>query len=74
MSRSDRRNISLRSGARGRLPGLALGHLPDQLERDDPPLRPLPVLGQLPRRELEAEDLAEERLHLFVGEEQVRGR
>ena len=59
--------LALRNPARERLP---LRHLPDELERGDPAVRPLAVLGQLLGRQFEVEDLAEQFARLFVGEEQ----
>jgi hypothetical protein len=51
--------------------GLPLRHLPDELQRGDPAVRALAVLGELLGRQLEIEDLAEQLLRLVVGEEQL---
>ena len=77
MSRSHWRRISTRSGGAAASPPLlcakhlALRDLPDELERGDPAVRALAVLGQLLGRQFEVEDVAEKLLRLVVGEEKL---
>jgi hypothetical protein len=53
------------------LHGLPLRHLPDELQRRDPAVRALAVLGELRGRQLKIEDLAEKLLCLLVREQQL---
>ena len=62
-------------GGRTRRPardGLPLRDLPDELQRRDPAVRALAVLGELFGRQLEVEDVAEKLPRLFVREEEFR--